>query len=76
MAITHKFLKALGIEEDKAEEILTAHLETVNAIKAERDELKSNKESATHRHRAKSSAETDSRLTPSQSEKGRFKPKL
>lgn len=45
MAITHKFLKALGIEEDKAEEILTAHLETVNAIKAERDELKSKAES-------------------------------
>ncbi len=36
MAMTHKFLKALGIEDDKAEEIIAAHLETVNAIKAER----------------------------------------
>lgn len=44
MAITHKFLKALGIDEDKAEEILTAHLETVNSIKAERDELKTKAE--------------------------------
>lgn len=45
MAITHKFLKALGIDEDKAEEILTAHLETVNSIKAERDDLKTKAES-------------------------------
>lgn len=44
MAMTHKFLKALGIEDDKAEEIIAAHLETVNAIKAERDELKTKAE--------------------------------
>lgn len=40
MAMTHKFLKALGIEDDKAEEIIAEHVATVNAIKAERDELK------------------------------------
>lgn len=39
MAITHKFLKALGISEDAAEEIISAHRETVDSIKAERDEL-------------------------------------
>ncbi len=39
MAITHKFLKALGISEDASEEIISAHRETVDSIKAERDEL-------------------------------------
>ena len=33
MALTRKFLKALGIEEDKIEEIITAHGETVAALK-------------------------------------------
>ena len=39
MTITHKFLKALGISEDATEEIISAHRETVDSIKAERDEL-------------------------------------
>lgn len=37
MALTRKFLKALGIEEDKIEEIISAHGETVTALKEERD---------------------------------------
>lgn len=41
MALTRKFLSALGIEADKVEEIITAHVETVNALKEERDQLKS-----------------------------------
>lgn len=40
MALTRKFLSALGIEDDKAEQIITAHLETVNPLKQERDTLK------------------------------------
>lgn len=40
MAITRKFLSAMGIEEDKAEQIINAHLETVDPLKQERDELK------------------------------------
>ena len=40
MALTRKFLRALGIEDDKIEEIITAHLETVNTLKDERDGLK------------------------------------
>ena len=40
MALTRKFLRALGIEDDKVEEIITAHLETVNPLKDERDGLK------------------------------------
>lgn len=37
MALTRKFLSALGIEPEKVDEIITAHTETVNALKEERD---------------------------------------
>lgn len=37
MALTRKFLSALGIEADKIEEIIEAHTETVDALKKERD---------------------------------------
>lgn len=40
MALTRKFLTALGIEPDKAEEIITAHTETVEALKKQRDDYK------------------------------------
>ena len=40
MALTRKFLSALGIEADKVDEIIVAHTETVDALKAERDSLK------------------------------------
>lgn len=38
--LTRKFLRALGVEEDKIDEIVTAHQDTLDAIKAERDGLK------------------------------------
>jgi len=37
MALTRKFLSALGIEGDKVDEIINAHSETVEALKEERD---------------------------------------
>ena len=40
MALTRKFLSALGIDADKVDEIIEAHSETVNALKAERDGYK------------------------------------
>lgn len=40
MALTRKFLKAMGIEEDKIDQIIEAHAETTDALKAERDEYK------------------------------------
>lgn len=40
MALSRKFLSALGIEADKVDEIIEAHAETVNALKAERDDFK------------------------------------
>lgn len=35
MALTRKMLKAMGIEEEKIEQIIEAHAETVDALKAE-----------------------------------------
>ena len=40
MAITRKLLKSMGIEEDKIEQIIEAHTETVNGLKDERDTYK------------------------------------
>lgn len=44
MALTRKFLSALGIEADKVDEIIEAHTETVNGLKAERDKYKEDAE--------------------------------
>lgn len=44
MALTRKFLAALGIEQDKIDEIITAHSETVDALKKERDSYKADAE--------------------------------
>lgn len=44
MALTRKFLKAMGIEEDKIEQIIEAHGETVSALKEERDTYKADAE--------------------------------
>jgi hypothetical protein len=44
MALTRKFLKAMGIEEEKIEQIIDAHTETVNALKEERDNFKADAE--------------------------------
>ena len=40
MSLTRKFLSTLGIEEDKIEEIILKHSETVNGLKDERDSFK------------------------------------
>jgi len=40
MALTRKFLQALGIEDSKIESIIDAHTETVDALKKERDAYK------------------------------------
>lgn len=44
MALTRKFLTALGIEAEKIEEIITAHTETVDALKEQRDAYKTDAE--------------------------------
>ena len=44
MALTRKFLKAMGIDDEKIEQIIDAHTETVTALKEERDALKADAE--------------------------------
>ena len=45
-SLTRKFLTALGIEEEKADQILDTHQSVLNEIKTERDELKEKAEKA------------------------------
>ena len=40
MALTNQMLKAMGIENDQRDQIMTAHQEVLESIKAERDELR------------------------------------
>ena len=40
MALTRRSLKAMGIEDDKIDEIIAAHAETVDALKEQRDSYK------------------------------------
>lgn len=44
MAFTRKMLKALGIEEDKIEQIMDAHTEVTDALIADRDKYKADAE--------------------------------
>ena len=44
MALTRKFLAALGIDDSKIDSIIDAHTETVDALKAERDSYKADAE--------------------------------
>ena len=44
MALTRKFLATMGIEEDKVDEIIYAHTETVNGLKDEIDKYKTEAE--------------------------------
>lgn len=44
MSITRKMLKAMGIEDEKIEQIIEAHTSTVEAITSERDEYKAKAE--------------------------------
>ena len=44
MALTRKFLAALGIEGDKVDEIINAHTDVTDALKEERDRYKADAE--------------------------------
>lgn len=45
MALTRKFLSAMGIEQDKVDEIINAHVEVTDALKEERDMYKADADS-------------------------------
>lgn len=44
MSLTRKMLKAMGIEEEKIDQIIEAHSETVDSLKADRDRYKEDAE--------------------------------
>lgn len=44
MALTRKYLKAMGIEDDKIDQIIEAHTEVTTAIKADADRYKADAE--------------------------------
>lgn len=44
MSLTRKMLKAMGIEDEKIDQIIEAHGETVDALKEQRDEYKQSAE--------------------------------
>lgn len=44
MALTRKMLKAMGIEDEKIDQIIEAHSETVDALKEQRDQYKADAE--------------------------------
>ena len=46
MALTRKMLSAMGIDDDKQDEIINAHVEVVNALKEERDNFKADAKKA------------------------------
>lgn len=52
MAFTRKWLSALGIEADKIDEIISAHIEVVDGLKKERDELSDKVTSLTEANKA------------------------
>lgn len=51
MALSRKFLSAMGIEADKIDEIISAHAETVDALKEERDKFRANAEAYEAEHK-------------------------
>ena len=44
MSLTRKMLKAMGIEEDKIEQIIEAHTDVTDSLKADRDKYKEDAE--------------------------------
>lgn len=44
MALSRKLLKSMGIDDEKIDQIIEAHTETVNALKDERDQYKADAE--------------------------------
>lgn len=59
MALTRRALKAMGIDEEKIDEIIAAHAETVDALKAEITKYKEESESAADIQRELDKAKSD-----------------
>lgn len=59
MALTRRALKAMGIEEDKIDEIITMHTETVDGLKADLAKYKADAETLPDLQRKLEQAQTD-----------------
>lgn len=59
MALTRKMLAAMDIPAEKIDEIITAHTETVNALKEERDSYKANADKLSETTEALNKAQKD-----------------
>lgn len=67
MALTRKFLSAMGLEGEKVDEIISAHAETVDALKEERDKA---------RQEAAGNREAAAKLEAAEKELGELKEKI
>ena len=59
MALSRRMLKAMGIEDEKIDEIVAAHRETVDALIKERDDAKAKAEDADELQRQLAKAQSD-----------------
>ena len=76
MALSRKFLSALGIEADKIDEIIDAHASTVNGLKEERDKFKADAEKYADTSKALEEAKNElEKLRENSGEKSSYKVK-
>lgn len=75
MALTRKSLAVMGIEEDKIDEIINLHSETVNGLKAEIDKYKEDAEKYQETSKKLEKAEKDLKSYEKNAEKDVFKVK-
>lgn len=71
MSLQRKFLRALGIDDDKAEEIITAHVETVDALKSEIARYKEQADKVTDLEADKTALETENKNLKDQLEEAK-----
>ena len=68
MALTRKFLSAMGIEQDKVDEIINAHVEVTDALKEERDRYKADADSHSSNQDPSEDSQSSSPDSPAEDE--------
>lgn len=72
MALTRKMLKAMGIEDEKIDQIIEAHSETVDALKEQRDKYKADAEKLPEVQKQLDKAKTDLEATGKDAYKAKY----
>jgi hypothetical protein len=75
MSLSRKFLKAMGIEEEKIDQIIDAHSETVNALKDEMADYKADAEKLTEAQKEIAKLKKEAEEIEKKGEKDPFKVK-